>query len=162
MPADKKAEIPKFLAGWKEIAQYLGKGVRTVQRYEREMGLPVRRPAAKSRAAVVATRVELDAWVTASPLRQVFSLPRMAYEGSPVTKALTTEVAEMTRLRLQMAGLRDDLRHAVTLLAQSVEIARSEVSSHQRSARLFSVADFDLRNKAVFDLLGTQTGRKAN
>ena len=31
----------QVLNGWKEIANYLGKGVRTVQRYEREFGLPV-------------------------------------------------------------------------------------------------------------------------
>jgi hypothetical protein len=30
------------LTSWKEIGQYLGKGVRTVQRWEQQMGLPVR------------------------------------------------------------------------------------------------------------------------
>jgi hypothetical protein len=32
------------LTTWKEVAAYLGKGVRTVQRWEAELGLPVRRP----------------------------------------------------------------------------------------------------------------------
>jgi len=54
----------EILSGWKEIANYLGKGVRTVQRYEREMGLPIYRPAGKSSAAVVATRTELEEWAT--------------------------------------------------------------------------------------------------
>jgi hypothetical protein len=161
MPANQKSDSAKFLVGWKEIASYLGKGVRTVQRYEREMGLPVRRPAAKSRAAVVATRVELDAWIIASPFRQSFSLPRMAYYSNPVTKTLTNEVEEMRRLRLQMSGLRDELKNAVALFRESVKIARSEITN-QRLARSFSVADFDLRNKAVFDLLGTHIGDKAN
>jgi hypothetical protein len=31
------------LTNWKEIAQYLDKGIRTVQRWEQQMGLPVRR-----------------------------------------------------------------------------------------------------------------------
>ena len=39
---------PHFLNGWKEIANYLGKGVRTVQRYERTLALPVRRPSGRS------------------------------------------------------------------------------------------------------------------
>lgn len=39
---------PQFLTGWKEIANYLGKGVRAVQRYERKFGLPVRAPRAGS------------------------------------------------------------------------------------------------------------------
>ncbi len=54
----------QFLSGWKEIANYLGKGVRTVQRYEREMGLPILRLTGKS--AVTAIRPELDNWVTNS------------------------------------------------------------------------------------------------
>lgn len=40
----KKAAGIEILSGWKEIANYLRKGVRTVQRYERELGLPIRRP----------------------------------------------------------------------------------------------------------------------
>jgi hypothetical protein len=31
------------LNGWNEIATFLGKGVRTVQRWEREYGLPIHR-----------------------------------------------------------------------------------------------------------------------
>ena len=54
----------EYFSGWKEIANYLGKGVRTVQRYEGEMGLPIHRPAGKSSAAVVAIQSELDNWVT--------------------------------------------------------------------------------------------------
>jgi hypothetical protein len=49
------------LSGWKDIAIHLAKGVRTVQRYERELGLPIHRPSGKARASVIATKVELDA-----------------------------------------------------------------------------------------------------
>jgi hypothetical protein len=52
----------QLLTSWKEIAIYLSKGVRTVQRWERELGLPVRRPA-QSRHIVLATTSELDGWV---------------------------------------------------------------------------------------------------
>jgi hypothetical protein len=51
----------QVLTSWKEIASYLGKGVRTVQRWEAEMDLPVRRPAA-DRHIVLAFPEELDAW----------------------------------------------------------------------------------------------------
>src|SRR5215831_8512121 len=54
----------QILNGWKEVANFLGKGVRTVQRYERDLGLPIHRPAGKSRGLVIATRRELSAWVT--------------------------------------------------------------------------------------------------
>jgi hypothetical protein len=41
--AGKQKSTPhlEILSGWKDIANHLGMGVRTVQRYERELGLPV-------------------------------------------------------------------------------------------------------------------------
>ena len=57
------------LHGWKEIANYMRKGVRSVQRYELQLGLPVHRIAGKSGSAVLATKAELDAWVSATPVR---------------------------------------------------------------------------------------------
>lgn len=65
----------QYLTGWKEIANYLGKGVRTVQRHERELGLPIHRPNGKSAGSVIATKKELDDWVEASPTR-VDSMPK--------------------------------------------------------------------------------------
>jgi len=60
-----------ILQSWKEIASYLGLGVRTVQRYESRFALPVHRPAARSRSSVAAFADELDAWLRQSPtLRQ--------------------------------------------------------------------------------------------
>lgn len=53
----------RILGGWKDIANYLGEDVRTVQRYERELGLPVRRAAGKTTVSVIAVKSELDAWV---------------------------------------------------------------------------------------------------
>jgi Tol biopolymer transport system component len=50
------------LDSWKEIAAYLGRGVRTVQRWEREEGLPVHRLPHEKRGSVHAYRAELDAW----------------------------------------------------------------------------------------------------
>ena len=50
------------LDSWKEIAAFLGRGVRTVQRWEREEGLPVHRLAHDKRGSVYARREELAAW----------------------------------------------------------------------------------------------------
>lgn len=49
------------LDSWKEIAAYLRKGVRTVQRWERTEGLPVRRHG-QDRKSVFAYKSEIDAW----------------------------------------------------------------------------------------------------
>jgi len=59
----------EVLHSWKEIATYLGFGVRTVQRYEVELRLPVRRVAGKTRSAVLALKGDLDTWVRNSPIR---------------------------------------------------------------------------------------------
>ena len=55
-----------ILNSWKEIAQHLGRGIRTVQRWER-LGLPVRRPNHKNPSAVVAFSEELDEWLKTDP-----------------------------------------------------------------------------------------------
>lgn len=54
------------LQGWKEIAAYLGRGVRTAQRWQRH-GLPVHRPS-EDEGAVFALRSELDKWLASSPM----------------------------------------------------------------------------------------------
>lgn len=51
-----------ILKGWKDIAKYLGCGVRTVQRWEK-LGIPVRRPTKGARSAVMAVTDEVDAWL---------------------------------------------------------------------------------------------------
>jgi hypothetical protein len=52
------------LSSWKDIAQYTGKGVRTVQRWERELGLPVRRPRGQAqKSAIISYRCDIDAWM---------------------------------------------------------------------------------------------------
>lgn len=58
-----------ILSGWKEIATYLGRGVRTVQRWETMHRLPVHRPAETDKAAVVAFAGELDNWIRQSSLQ---------------------------------------------------------------------------------------------
>ena len=129
-------DLPHFLSGWKDIAAYLGRGVRTVQRYEREYGLPVRRPARKSKGSVVATKAELDAWVSASPIHEVFRLTRLpAAEGSAAEK-FQNSLDQMGRLRDQMAALRAELRASVGSLRQSVYSLQGRVS------RTWSAADF--------------------
>jgi hypothetical protein len=55
---------PAVLSCWKDIAQYLGKAVRTVQRWEQELGLPVRRPkGVHHKSAVIAYVRDLDSWM---------------------------------------------------------------------------------------------------
>jgi len=56
------------LNSWKEIAAYLKRGVRTVQRYHKTLGLPVRHTTGRYRCAVLAFTDELDAWLGTRPI----------------------------------------------------------------------------------------------
>lgn len=52
-----------LLRSWKEISAYMALGIRTVQRYEVRLGLPIHRPLAGNRCAVWAFADEIDAWL---------------------------------------------------------------------------------------------------
>ena len=57
-------EESAVLSSWKDIARYMGKGVRTVQRWEHHLGLPVRQPnGAAHKSAVLLDRGDLEAWL---------------------------------------------------------------------------------------------------
>jgi len=63
-PGPEGSPLPgKKLDSWGEIASYLGREVRTVQRWERTEGLPVRRHEHKKKSTVYAYAGELDAWI---------------------------------------------------------------------------------------------------
>ena len=53
----------KRLDSWKEIATYLRRGVRTVRRWERQEGLPVRRHIHGKQATVYAFAPDIDKWL---------------------------------------------------------------------------------------------------
>jgi TolB-like protein len=61
LTADPRPQIGR-LDSWKEIAAYLRRGARTVQRWERLEGLPVRRLYHEKLGSVYAFKHEIDAW----------------------------------------------------------------------------------------------------
>jgi hypothetical protein len=76
-----------ILTSWKEIAQYVGKGIRTIQRWERELGFPVRRTKAGRKPSVLAVPEEIDAWVQSQRLGEQPGSERTA--GIPCKHAKT-------------------------------------------------------------------------
>jgi len=62
MPDENEPSSNQELNSWKEIASHLERGVRTVQRWESELGLPVRLTGRGKRGAVYALVSELDLW----------------------------------------------------------------------------------------------------
>jgi hypothetical protein len=114
------------LNGWKDIASYLGKGVRTVQRYERECQLPVRRLPGKTRKFVIAYEIDLQQWVSAIPTR----LPDRESWSSPVPRDLNIGIFELYRhcaagndlqeaIKMQCAALKFSIEAVVEALSGS-------------------------------------------
>jgi len=94
--------FPEILNSWKEIAAHVGRGVRTVQRWERELGFPVHRPRGKDRSAVIAIKAEVNAWLRNPP----------ADTHAPATYG-------------EFGKLRDDLHMNARLLVQRAHLLRS-------------------------------------
>ncbi len=86
--------MEQILGSWKEIAGFLGKSTRTVQRWELELGLPVHRPVLSSHHIVMARKSELEKWMDQSILLK----SQMASNASqPMPAILVAENQERTR-----------------------------------------------------------------
>ena len=150
----KKSDERHYLTSWKEIAEYMRSGVRTVQRYERELGLPVRRPTGKLRGSVMATRAEIDAWIAAGPVRDAFRLVRV--EHNALTRKQTTElgdnISEMRKLKEQMQALRLESRSALKLLIDRVSslymvMPSSRPTGYEPLVNMDMDMDMDMRRR---------------
>ena len=115
---------PTVLTSWKEIARYMGKGVRTVQRWEQDFGLPVRRPTGSDKKAVLARPSDLDTWVA---LR---CGTRGHCGGSDLSNArvlvirsmLSSELETSRQLRAEHQRVRSEIRSALTLLTEQLTL----------------------------------------
>jgi Tfp pilus assembly protein PilF len=83
-----------MLQGWKEIADYLSRDERTVKRWEKQRGLPVRRTPGEGRPNVYVLVAELDEWLSRSPLRA-----ETAEEVTPVAPPAAAPPPQTTHLR---------------------------------------------------------------
>jgi hypothetical protein len=104
----------ELLTSWKEIANYLGKGVRTVQRWEQQFGLPVRRPNEKAKGIIHATRGELDHWLAGRWSRRNPDEARTFVSDKPsLSDAVHTAI-------LRSVELRDANRRLINEFARSL------------------------------------------
>ena len=116
------------LSSWKEIATYLGRGVRTVQRWERNADLPVRRPNGANRGPVLAIPGELDRWISRSSSRP--SLPN----AKSATENLAAKLADLAR-----ALLTEGERLLLLSEQKSPEMQKALASLHAIAAEVISL-----------------------
>lgn len=115
------------LMGWKDIANYLNMGIRTVQRYEREHELPIRRPAGARRGAVMATRAELDEWLLARPKRRLGV-------GDPERSPMAAD--DRNEIQAEISRMRDLLRE---MKGRTTEMAERRAEMSERRAEIMAV-----------------------
>lgn len=96
------------LVGWKAIAAYLGKDVRTVLRWERDRGLPIHRPPGGRGQSVYAIAEELDRWIARPRVEPDVQAPPPAEAGPASAPA---------RHRFRFARSRDAWLAAAAALA---------------------------------------------
>jgi len=124
MPRTHSAARLDLLTSWKEIANFLGKGVRTVQRWEATLGLPVIRPADNCSGIVMARPSDLEAWVLNG--RQP---SRRSAKGSQqidtATRATFAEcVRELHRCHAEAKALFDQVEATRVVLQREIERLR--------------------------------------
>jgi len=117
---------PRVLSSWKEIACYMGKGVRTVQRWEQQLGLPVRRPPSAPRNIVSAVPQELDVWLSGRwvPRTRELNLPAL-----PIPfRSQQNHPAVQVRIELlhKHQQLMDELRICIQAIGQECESLASQ------------------------------------
>jgi tetratricopeptide (TPR) repeat protein len=92
------------LSSWKEIAAYLGRDVRTVQRWERTQGLPVHRHRHSRLSTAYALKSELDAWWHNRPLTEPDEPDRPDVESTVAPDASTLPLGDTSTVRIARTG----------------------------------------------------------
>jgi len=115
--------MPEILNSWKEIATYLDRVVRTLQRWAIDADLPIRRLGAGSRAPVFAFAHEMDQW-----LRK-----RRALKDDGRTPALQSKIQELRKKSEQIINTLQ--KNGADFLFIDLEVANAMARSASNAGR---------------------------
>ncbi len=107
------------LNSWKEIATFLHRGVRTVQRWESKNQLPVHRVGGGEKAPVFAFAEELQAWL------RTFEKNEFGYSPELAPKCLQTDkkaIEEQRNLRADLRRLLHEHRQRMISLQRTLTV----------------------------------------
>jgi CheY-like chemotaxis protein len=137
------------LTSWRQVAEYLGKAVRTVQRWERNFGLPVRRSDGAAKQSVVAYPEELQEWL------------RTSFQKTGVDSKAQTREQELRRLRRLtklMTDRSEELNQRLATVFGSVNAAQARLyggdDAPLRGLTVLTVDDNEAHNYALSRILG--------
>jgi hypothetical protein len=105
------------LCTWKEISEYCGRGIRTLQRWEQNFGFPIHRPDRRNKSAVIASRSEIDEWFRTRPLlpTKCGTVTLRESRAKGLTASAHQLHVEAERLLNSSAQMSEQLRKAISL-----------------------------------------------
>lgn len=151
----------RILTSWKEIAEYLNRGVRTVQRYEKTLGLPVRRLSGGTHTSVMAFSDEIDLWLNRARLRtsdfeitEDLFRPVIKHNGSGTVKIFMIEddAEYVEKFRSTLSAVESYELEVLPNSAQAIG-ALTEVIAGEADAPNLIVLDYELQDSSGFDVL---------
>ncbi len=127
------------LNSWKEIATFLNRGVRTVQRWERELGLPVHRVRKSEHSPVFAYARELKLWMQSTPVFVDQPAPErrqaLRMEGRTRRGGGESAVQRSHRLMGQLAALVVEHRNRTDALVEKLNLTMERVRERRKKPR---------------------------
>ncbi len=140
------------LDSWKEIAAYLNRGARTVQRWEREEGLPVHRLRHDQGSTVFAYKQELDAWWSSRQSDLGTESPA-ADLGASVAVLPFADMSPAKDQAYFCEGIAEEILNAMSRL-KGLRVA-SRMSSFREKAKGFSSREIGRRLRVTALLEGS-------
>jgi hypothetical protein len=122
----------EVLNSWKEIASFLNRGVRTVQRWERELQLPVHRIGKGNRSPVFAFGAEIKLWLHSNK-------DRVSTELHPEPQLQMAATRMPTNTRLKASWLRcQELTGELEKLVQQHQLHILRLAQNLQNASCFA------------------------
>lgn len=151
------------LDSWKEIAAYLRRDERTVRRWEKHEGLPVRRQVHQRNASVYAFRAELEEWRNRRTRAEEAApvAPAGRKVGTAVAAAALVLVAVLAGVwSLSRGGLQPEAASAAAVARQVWRGPQVDAMGHPSpDGRFLSFVDWATGDLAVRDLSTGQVRR---
>lgn len=107
------------LTGWKEIGNFVGRGVRTVQRWQTELELPVHRVRNSPRSPVFAFTSELDWWMQKRAMSNASTHPLV-----PPEHQTSFTIRKARLLKTKCRSLNIDLHQQLQSLIHNLDALR--------------------------------------
>jgi tetratricopeptide (TPR) repeat protein len=127
--------IGKRLDGWKEVASHLGRGERTVKRWDVERGLPIHRVPGAGRATIYAYTVELDEWLKSRNAQDLEAASEVMEASVTEPAALPQEpLLEPSKPPIETQPVRHGMRHGWTVALAALVLVGAAVAGVRMAA----------------------------